>query len=160
MDQYRQLGVAAILGKKKGSMLVGVVACAAFAGNPVVQGEAVHGEVVCVAGLVLEDDPALDEFVDAAADGALVHLKHFAGCLAIQQETVVFADKRKDVEQQPQVCALRARIMGKQTCIGLEQCHEGSGSVVPGHIVAADIKFGLYTFLTQPYFSHILSCLQ
>lgn len=72
-------------------MLVGVVACAAFAGHAVVQGEAVHGEVICVAGLVLEDDSALDEFVDAAAYGALVHLKHFAGCLAIRQEVVVFA---------------------------------------------------------------------
>lgn len=51
-------------------MLVGVVDCAAFAGNPVIQGEAVHGEVVCVASFVLEDNPSLDEFVDAAADGA------------------------------------------------------------------------------------------
>ena len=84
-------------------MLVGVVACAAFACHSVVQGEAVHGEVVCVACLVLKDDSALDEFVDAAADGALVHLKHLAGCLAIKQETIVFTDKRKDVEQQPQV---------------------------------------------------------
>ena len=84
-------------------MLVGVVACAAFACHSVVQGEAVHGEVVCVACLVLKDDSALDEFVDAAADGALVHLKHLAGGLAIQQEAVIFADKRKDVEQQPQV---------------------------------------------------------
>ena len=141
-------------------MLVGLVDCAAFAGYPVVQGEAVHGGVVCVASPVLEDNPALDKLLDAVADGALLHLKHLVGGLAIQQETVIFADKRKDVEQQPQVCALRARILGKQTCIGLEQCHEGSGSVVPGHIVAADIKFGLYTFLTQPYFSHILSCLQ
>ena len=82
-------------------MLVGVVACAAFAGHAIVQGEAVHREVVCVAGLVLEDDSALDKFVDAAADGTLVHLEHFAGCLAIQQEAVVFADKRKDIEQQP-----------------------------------------------------------
>ena len=40
-------------------MLVGVVACAAFAGYSVVQGEAVYGEVVCVACFVLEDDPAL-----------------------------------------------------------------------------------------------------
>lgn len=79
-------------------MLVGVVACAAFAGHSVVQGEAVHGEVVCVATFVLEDDSALDEFVDAAADGALVHLEHFAGCLAAQQEAVVSADKRKNVE--------------------------------------------------------------
>ena len=86
-------------------MLVGVVACAAFACYSVVQGEAVHGEVVCVACLVLEDDPALDEFVDATADGALVHLELFAGCLAIQQEAVVFADKRKDIEQQPQLIA-------------------------------------------------------
>lgn len=84
-------------------MLDGVVACAAFACYSVVQGEAVHGEVLCVAGLVLEDNPSLDEFVDAAADGALVHLEHFAGCLAIQQEAVIFTDKRKDVEQQPQV---------------------------------------------------------
>lgn len=84
-------------------MLVGVVDCAAFACYSVVQGEAVHGEVVCVASFVLEDNPSLDEFVDAAADGALVHLNHFAGCLAIQQETIVFTDKRKDVEQQPQV---------------------------------------------------------
>lgn len=75
MNQYRQFGVGAILGKKKGSVLVGVVACATFAGNPVIQGEAVHGEVVCVASFVLEDNPSLDEFVDAAADGALVHLK-------------------------------------------------------------------------------------
>ena len=74
-------------------MLVGVVACATFAGNPVIQGEAVHGEVVCVASFVLEDNPSLDEFVDAAADGALVHLKHFAGCLAIQQEAVVLSDE-------------------------------------------------------------------
>ena len=59
--------------------------------------------MVCVACLVLKDDSALDEFVDAAADGALVHLKHLAGGLAIQQEAVIFADKRKDVEQQPQV---------------------------------------------------------
>ena len=84
-------------------MLVGVVDCAAFACYSVVQGEAVHGEVVCVACLVLKDDSALDEFVDAAADGAFVHQEHFAGCLAIQQEAVIFADKRKDVEQQPQV---------------------------------------------------------
>lgn len=49
--------------------------------------------MVCVAGLVLEDDSALDEFVDAAADGALVHLEHFAGCLAIQQEAVVLSDE-------------------------------------------------------------------
>lgn len=69
--------------------------------------------MVCVAGLVLEDDSALDEFVDAAADGAFVHLELFAGCLAIQQEAVVFADKRKDIEQQPQVCSLQARILGK-----------------------------------------------
>lgn len=55
-------------------MLVGVVACDAFACYSVVQGEEVHGEVVCVAGLVLEDDSALNELVDAAADGALVHL--------------------------------------------------------------------------------------
>ena len=84
-------------------MLVGVAACDAFACYSVVQGEEVHGEVVCVAGLVLEDDSALNELVDAAADGALVHLKHLAGGLAIQQEAVIFADKRKDVEQQPQV---------------------------------------------------------
>ena len=45
----------------------------------------------------------LCQIVDAAADGALVHLKHLAGGLAIQQETIVFTDKRKDVEQQPQV---------------------------------------------------------
>ena len=102
-------------------MLVGVVACAAFACYSVVQGEAAHGEVVCVAGIVLEDDPALDKFVDAAADGALVHLKHLAGCLAIQQEAVVFTDKRN--------------------------------SVVPGHIVAADLKFGLYTFLNMQILS-------
>ena len=82
MDQYRQLGVAAILGKKKGSVLVGVVDCAAFACYSVVQGEAVHGEVVCVASPVLEDNPALDNFVDAAADVALVHLTHLAGGLA------------------------------------------------------------------------------
>lgn len=81
--------------------------------------------MVRVAGLVLEDDSALDKFVDAAADGTLVHLEHFAGCLAIQQEAVVFTDKRKDVEQQPQVCALQARILGKQTGIGLEQRHKG-----------------------------------
>ena len=49
--------------------------------------------MVCVAGLVLEDDSALDEVVDAAADGALVHLEHFAGCLAIQQEAVVLSDE-------------------------------------------------------------------
>ena len=72
MNQYRQFGVGAILGKKKGSVLVGVVDCAAFACYSGVQGEAVHGEVVCVASPVFEDDPALDEFVDAAADGALV----------------------------------------------------------------------------------------
>ena len=58
MDQDRQLGVAAILGKKKGSVLVGVVDCTAFACYSVVQGEAVHGEVVCVASPVLEDNPA------------------------------------------------------------------------------------------------------
>ena len=74
-------------------MLVGVVACAAFACHSVVQGEAVHGEVVCVACLVLKDDSALDEFVDAAADGAFVHQEHFAGCLAIQQEAVVLSDE-------------------------------------------------------------------
>ena len=90
MDQYRQLGVAAILGKKKGSVLVGVVDCAAFACYSVVQGEAVHGEVVCVASPVLEDHPALDNFVDAAADGALVHLTHLAGGLAIRQEAVPY----------------------------------------------------------------------
>lgn len=106
-------------------MFVGVVACAAFAGHSVVQGEAVHGEVVCVACLVLKDDSALDEFVDAAADGAFVHQEHFAGCLAIQQETVVFSDKRKDVEQQPQVCSLQARILGKQTCIGWNNVTKG-----------------------------------
>ncbi len=57
-------------------MPVGVVACAAFAGHSVVQGEAVHGEVICVAGLVLEDDSALDEFVDAAAalESGLAHV--------------------------------------------------------------------------------------
>ena len=71
-------------------MLVGVVACAAFACHSVVQGEAVHGEVVCVACLVLKDDSALDEFVDAAADGALVHLSHLAGGLAIRQEAVPY----------------------------------------------------------------------
>lgn len=102
MNQYRQFGVGAILGKKKGSVLVGVVDCAAFACYSGVQGEAVHGEVVCVASPVFEDDPALDEFVDAAADGALVHLEHLTGGLAIQKEAVIFADKRKDVEQQPQ----------------------------------------------------------
>lgn len=74
MDQYRQFRVAAVIGKKKGRVLVGVVACDAFACYSVVQGEEVHGEVVCVAGLVLEDDSALNELVDAAADGALVHL--------------------------------------------------------------------------------------
>lgn len=116
--------------------------------------------MIFVAGLALEDDSALDEFVDAAADGALVHLKHLAGNFAIQQEVVVFADKRKDVEQQSQVCSFQARILGKQTGIGLEQRHEEPGSVVLGHIVAADLKFGLYTFLTKPYFSHILFCLQ
>ena len=70
-------------------MLVGVVYCAAFACHSVVQGEAVHGEVVCVASLVLEDNPALDNFVDAAADVALVHLTHLAGGLAIRQEAVI-----------------------------------------------------------------------
>ena len=80
MNQHRQLGVGTIIGKQKGSVFVGVVACAAFAGHSVVQGEAVHGEVVCVAGLVLEDNPALDEFVDAATYSALVHLELFAGC--------------------------------------------------------------------------------
>ena len=74
-------------------MLVGVVDCTAFACYSVVQGEAVHGEVVCVACLVLKDDSALDEFVDAAADGAFVHQEHFAGCLAIQQEAVVLSDE-------------------------------------------------------------------
>ena len=49
--------------------------------------------MVCVACLVLKDDSALDEFVDAAADGAFVHQEHFAGCLAIQQEAVVLSDE-------------------------------------------------------------------
>lgn len=137
-------------------MLVGVVACAAFAGHAIVQGESVHGEVVGVAAFVLEDDSALDELVDAAADGALVHLKQFTGGFAVEHEAVVLSDKRKDIEQQPEVCALQTWILGKQTCIGLEQRHEGPGSVVPGHIVAADLNFGLYTFLTKPYISHIL----
>ena len=87
-------------------MLVGVVACAAFAGHAIVQGEAVHREVVGIAAFVFEDDSALDEFVDAAADGALVHLKQFAGDLAVEHEAVVLSDKRKDIEQQPQVCSL------------------------------------------------------
>ena len=93
MNQYRQFEVGAILGKKKGSVLVGVVDCAAFACYSVVQGEAVHGEVVCVACLVLKNDSALNEFVDAAADGAFVHQEHFAGCLAIHQEAVVLSDE-------------------------------------------------------------------
>ena len=71
-------------------MLVGVVDCTAFACYSVVQGEAVHGEVVCVASPVLEDNPALDRLVDTTADGALVHLTHLAGGLAIRQEAVPY----------------------------------------------------------------------
>ena len=44
--------------RRKRSVLVGVVDCTAFACYSVVQGEAVHGEVVCVASPVLEDNPA------------------------------------------------------------------------------------------------------
>ena len=62
--------------------------------------------MVGVAAFVLEDDTALDELVDAAADGALVHLKQFAGGLAVEYETVVLSDKRKNLEQQSQVCSL------------------------------------------------------
>lgn len=43
MNQDWQLGAAEIVGEEKGRALVGVVACAAFAGHPVVQGEAFCG---------------------------------------------------------------------------------------------------------------------